>query len=199
MECRFCFEETDHLVYQCSCTAGVCEPCLTRWLAENGSRDVCEVCLTPWDKKYGPRPYKYLYEACATSLLVFCVYVCLVSSYVMGNASMSDDILTFYVSLEVLFHVILCAVFCAFPRSYRFRLWAVLRVAFSAWPSIYMVYEYFDIAQYQPQSALMKTVFAQWKTVGCVQGIYVLVMCICYVSSTRTPRRDWEPMHVEVM
>lgn len=32
-----------------------------------------------------------------------------------------------------------------------------------------------------------------------VQGIYAFVMCISYVSIMRPPRRDWEPMRVEVM
>lgn len=90
---------------------------------------------------------------------------------------MSDNLLTFYISLEVLFHVILCSVFCAFPTSYRFRLWLVLRVAFSAWPTLYMVYEYLDMAQ--PQSALL--VHLRWSTFDQHSGVRAGHLRFCNV------------------
>lgn len=203
MECRFCFEKGP-LIFPCSCTTGLHPQCLSKWLKTRTSREVCEVCLTPWDiqhltcsERCGPA-----YVCFSLSTFVVALYLCLLGSFILCNVSMASNVLEMYVFLELGFHFVLGVTCCVFSHELRFRLWLILRISFTGWPSFYLIHEWLELTSYVVGVGL-RPVFQQWKLLGLFQVLYLIVvpLLFCQCSQLRLRRRtlDWEPMTIGVI
>ena len=207
MECRFCFEK-GLLIFPCSCTTGLHPHCLSTWLKTRTSSEVCEVCLTPWDVKdmslkerCGPA-----YVCVSLSTFVVALYLCLLGSFILCNVSMSSNVLEMYLLLELCFHCVLGVTCCVCSPELWFRLWLILRISFTGWPSFYLIHEWLELTSYVVGVGL-RPVFEQWKLLGFFQVLYLIVVPLLFCQYLRSRRRtrrtqrtlDWEPMAIGVI
>ena len=194
MECRYCFEK-GALIFPCSCTTGLHQKCLSEWLLRPQSKNHCEICLTPWDSRYLSLMNSSSYAVFKLSIFVVSLYLCLLGSFIMCNISMDMNLFRTYGILEVLFHVLVGVTCSAFSKKWWLRLWGILRIAFTAWPTIYLLNEWLDLMKYESTS--LHQLFKQWEILGAIQCVYLV--CVIFLKCQVRRREDWEPMAIGVI
>lgn len=198
MECRYCFDTGD-LIFPCNCRAGIHEECLKKWLSMPPSKVRCEICLQEWDKnklslKTRCAPY---YGVLNWSIMCVSLYFCLLGSFVLCNFCMDINVLQTYAILEVIFHALFFITCTVFSKKKWFSNWAILRMAFTMWPCIYITNRWFELNQFD--DLLFISLFYKWQIMGAIQCIYLIVMPIVFLKIRERPRQDWVPMRIEVM
>ena len=200
MECRYCFENGP-LIFPCSCTTGIHQKCLFEWLLRPQSKKHCEICLTSWDNKHltlKERCGSY-YTALKMFVFVVSLYLCLLGSFIMCNISMNMNILQTYGILEIIFHILVCATCYVFPKDLWLRLWGILRIAFTAWPTIYLLNEWLDLMEYESTAKWLHPIFKQWEMLGAIQCVYLILTGVIFLKCQERRREDWESMPIGVI
>ena len=112
---------------------------------------------------------------------------------------MDTNILKKYAVLEVIFHGVVTMTCLGFPKKMWLRLWGILRIAFTAWPTIYLLSEWLDLTAYNTPTFWLRTLFKQWEIMAAIQCVYIIIVSIVFLKNQPRRHQGWNVMPIEVM
>jgi len=112
---------------------------------------------------------------------------------------MDINILKKYAFLEAIFHGIIIITCSVFPKETWLRLWGILRISFTGWPTLYLLNEWLNLTMYNTSTFWLRTLFKQWQIMAAIQCLYIIVVPIIFLKIRPRRPQGWNAMPIEVM